>query len=129
MRFYNLKKLTLRNIKDILKSLHYQNFYEHAAHILSKLSGLPPPTINRDTEDKLRHMFRQIQEPFERHKPPDRLNFLSYSYVLHKFCQLLELDNFTKCFPLLKSREKLRAQDKIWKNICKDLKWQYIPSI
>ena len=45
------------------------------------------------------------------------------------FGQLLELDDFLKCFPYLKSTEKLRQQDAIWKDICKELKWQYIPSI
>ena len=56
-------------------------------------------------------------------------NFLSYSYVLHKFVQLLELDDFLPCFMLLKSREKLQQQDQIWKKICEYLKWQYIPSL
>ena len=98
-------------------------------HIISRLSGLPPPVIDRDTEDKLRKMFRMIQIPFENHRPKDRINFLSYSFVLHKFCQLLELDEFIKCFPLLKSRDKLRQQDNIWKGICTDLKWEYYPSI
>ena len=60
--------------------------------------------------------------------PPTRKNFLSYAYVLHKFCQLLEYDNLLSYFPLLKSREKLQQQDEIWKNICKELKWEYIPS-
>ena len=54
-------------------------------------------------------------------------NFLSYSYVLHKFVQLWELDEFLPCFMLLKSREKLHQQDKIWKDICNYLNWQYIP--
>ena len=61
--------------------------------------------------------------------PPTRKNFLSYSYVLHKFCELLEYDHLLPYFTLLKSREKLQQQDKIWKDICKDLQWQYIPSI
>lgn len=115
-------------MKGILKKLGLTQYYEHATHIISKLSKQPPPTINRETEETLRYMFKQIQEPFEKHCPKARINFLSYSYVLHKFCELLELDEFIKCFPLLKSREKLRQQDKIWKNICKELKWQYIYS-
>ena len=41
-------------------------------------------------------MFSKIQEPWGLYKPPGRKNFLSYSYVLHKFCQLLELDNLFK---------------------------------
>ena len=30
---------------------------------------------------------------------------------------------------LLKSREKLFEQEKIWKGICDDLKWKFVPSI
>ncbi|CAH6421625.1 Poxvirus Late Transcription Factor VLTF3 like [uncultured virus] len=116
-------------MKTILKTLGLTQYYEHATHIISTLSGQPPPTINREIEERLRLMFRQIQIPFEKHCPTNRVNFLSYSYVLHKFCQLLEIDDFTKCFPLLKSREKLRQQDKIWEKICVELRWQYIPSV
>ena len=32
-------------------------------------------------------------------------------------------------FPLLKSREKLFEQEKIWKNICKELNWEFKPCI
>ena len=128
-RLYEMKKLTLSHVKQVLKKLQLTQYYEHATHIISKLSGMPPPTINRETEEKLRLMFRQIQSPFEKHCPPSRTNFMSYSYVLHKFCQLLELDDFIKCFPLLKSRDKLRQQDKIWEQICDDLHWEFIPSV
>ena len=51
-------------------------------------------------------MFKDIQQPFQKHCPDDRKNFLSYSYVLHKFCELLELDEFLKCFPYLKAGVK-----------------------
>ena len=64
-----------------------------------------------------------------KHCPKDRKNFLSYSYVLHKFVQLLGLDEFLACFPLLKSREKLHQQDQIWKKICEELKWEFIKSL
>lgn len=128
-RITDFKKIKLKQMKIILKKLSLATYYEHVVHIISKLSGVPPPVIDRDTEEKLRKMFRQIQVPFEKHRPKERINFLSYSFVLHKLCQLLELDDFTKCFPLLKSREKLRQQDVIWKGICQDLKWEFIPSI
>lgn len=128
-RMYDVKKLSIMDMKKILKKLGLQQYYEHITYILSKLSGVPPPTISRETEEKIRLMFRQIQVPFEKYRPKDRTNFLSYSYVLHKFFQLLELDDFVKYFPLLKSREKLKQQDRIWKKICGDLGWDYIPSV
>ena len=51
------------------------------------------------------------------------------TYVLYKFSELLELNDLLKHFSLLKSREKLQQQDAIWKNICKELQWEFIPSI
>ena len=128
-RVTDMKKLNLPYMKKILKKLHLTQYYEHTTYIISKLSGVPPPTISRETEEKIRLMFRQIQVPFEKYCPKDRTNFLSYSYVLHKFFQLLELDDFIKYFPLLKSREKLKHQDKIWEKICSDLNWDYYPSV
>ena len=74
-------------------------------------------------------MFKEIQEPFIKHRPKNRKNFLSYSYVLHKFVELLSLDELLILFPLLKSREKTYEQDKIWKCICDDLKWEFIKSV
>ena len=81
-------------------------------------------------------MFLQIQEPFEKYKPPTRKNFLSYSYTLHKFFQILGLEEYTKYFTLLKSPEKLRQQDEIFRKIVaemaqkdKTIKWVFIPSI
>lgn len=128
MKKHNKKDIKQKLIRDVLSKLGLSNYYEHTAHIRSKITGIPAPKIDRETEEKLRLMFRQIEGPFMKHKPPTRTNFLSYSYVLHKFSELLELDELTECFPLLKNSEKLREQDKIWKNICADLKWQYIPS-
>jgi len=70
-----------------------------------------------------------IQVPFVKHCPEKRKNFLSYSYVLHKFVQLLGMHELTACFPLLKSRQKLYQQDTIWKKICKELEWPFIKSV
>jgi hypothetical protein len=83
----------------------------------------------QELEDKLRLMFHAIQKPFEKHKPANRKNFLSYSFVLYKMCELLSEDKYLPCFPLLKSREKLYIQDQIWENICRELQWQFIRTI
>ena len=58
-----------------------------------------------------------IQEPWELYKPGvERKNFLSYSYILYKFCEYLKLDDLLQYFPLLKSPQKLMEQDQVWKN-------------
>ena len=127
--YYDPKKLKYKDLRNILKRLKYNKYYEHIPHIISVISGKKAPTLDRKTEEILRSLFKEIQIPFMNNCPPNRKNFLSYSYVLHKFCELLEFDDLLEYFPLLKSREKLHGQDLIWKEICKDLKWQYIPSL
>jgi len=81
-------------------------------------------------------MFRQIQEPFIKHKPPSRKNFLSYAYILYQFFKILGLNEFAKYFPLLKSADKLRQQDEIFKKIVADMAevdksihWVFYPTI
>ena len=128
-RIDNMSNLTQSKIREILKKLKKNKYYEHVPHIMNKLNGLPPPIMSRDTEEILRRMFKEIQIPFAKHCPKVRKNFLSYSYVLHKFVQLLDLDEFMDCFILLKSREKLHQQDLIWEKICEHLKWEFIPSV
>jgi len=121
--------LSRTKIREILKKLKYNSYYEHVPHIMSRLNGNTAPIMDRDMEEKLRYLFKEIQPSFQKHCPSDRSNFLSYSYVLYKLCELLELDDFLHCFPLLKNRDKLYAQDKIWEKICKDLQWEFIRSI
>ena len=125
----DIKNITNLQVRDILKKLKLSKYYEHIPNIANIITGRTAPILTLHSEEILRSMFKDIQNPFMKHCPEERKNFLSYSYVLHKFCQLLELDDFLKYFPLLKSREKLQQQDKIWKNICLELDWQYIPSI
>ena len=101
-RITNMASLTNERIKSILKHMKVHKYYEHIPHIMYRLNGLPMPNFSPDLEEKLRTMFKQIQTPFLKHSPARRKNFLSYSYVLHKFLQLLEKDEYLSYFPLLK---------------------------
>jgi predicted RNA-binding Zn-ribbon protein involved in translation (DUF1610 family) len=124
----DLSTITRIRMKNILKKLKYNSYYEHIHYIINKLNTLPPPKITRDMERVFISMFVKIQEPWEQHKSANRKNFLSYSYVLHKFCELLELDHLLECFPLHKDSDKIMENDQIWEKICKDLNWEYISS-
>jgi len=125
----DLKKITYLKMRDILKRLRINKYYEHINYIINRINGIPTPQFSPELEDKLCNMFRSIQSPFLKHCPKDRKNFLSYSYVLYKFFQILGLNEYLKYFPLLKSREKLYIQDQIWKKICIDLNYEIIPSL
>tara|TARA_B100001758_G_C18360916_1_gene585680 strand:+ start:543 stop:1487 length:945 start_codon:yes stop_codon:yes gene_type:complete len=124
-----VEEITHARVRSLLKKLKFNKYYEHVPYITNILSGISPPKMPQELEEKLRIMFKDIQKPFDENCPSERKNFLSYSYVLYKFCELLSEDTYLKYFPLLKSKEKLYQQDIIWKKICKDLHWEYIPTI
>jgi uncharacterized Zn finger protein (UPF0148 family) len=128
-RFHNMAELTPDKLRDILKKIKKNKYYEHIPHIINQLNGLPPPTYSKDLQVMLDRMFTEIQIPFQKYRPKNRKNFLSYSYVLYKFFELLDMKDHCKNFNLLKSREKLYAQDLIWKKITKALGWKFIKSI
>ena len=130
-RMESIDDITHSRIRGYLKKLRLNKYYEHIPHIIRKLKGVAPPKIKPEIEETLRQMFYLIQEPFKKHCPSNRKNFLSYSYCLYKMAEIIGeddmLENFT--LPLLKSRDKLSVQDKIWKGICSELNWQFIPTI
>jgi len=128
-RKINKDDLDMFSLRKILKKLSYRKYYEHAPHMLQIINGKKPPNFTRRDEMTIKKMFKDIQKPFTLYCPKDRKNFLNYSYVLHKFCELLELDQYLEYFPLLKNTTKLKQHDKIWKNICKHMKWKYYKSI
>jgi hypothetical protein len=121
--------ITAERVKKYLKKLKLNKYYEHVPNLISKLTNRPPLIITTEFEKILLDLFDKIQQPFKKYCPENRKNFLSYSYTLHKFCQLLGKNEYLIYFPLLKSREKLFEQEKIWKGICSDLNWKFISSI
>jgi predicted amidophosphoribosyltransferase len=128
-RITDMSMLKKEKIKEILRKMNKSKYYEHVTHIINRLNGRNAPHMSRENEEKLRHMFREIQPSFVKHKPKGRRNFLSYSYVFYKFCELLEMDEFLGQFSLLKNRDKLYLQDQTWKLICQDMGWQYIRTL
>jgi hypothetical protein len=127
-KILDTKTITYNKMREILKRLRINKYYEHINYIINRINGIPTPQFSPDLEEKLCNMFRDIQTPFLKNCPKDRKNFLSYSYVLYKFFQILGLNEYLKYFPLLKSREKLYLQDQIWKKICEELNYEFIAS-
>ena len=124
----NIKTMSNKKAKDILKKLGYNKFYEHIPFIKDKL-GIKPPVMRPELEEKLCNLFLDIQKPYSKHCPDDRVNFLNYYYVLYKMCELLDERSFLPYFPMLKDPVKRIEQDQIWKKICGELDWEFIPTI
>jgi hypothetical protein len=114
--------------KEILKKLGYNKYYEHIPFIKDKL-GIKPPIMCPELEETLCNLFIELQSPYSKYCPDDRVNFLNYYYTAYKLCELLGEENYLPLFPLLKDREKRIEQDNIWKKICQELDWEFIPTI
>jgi len=123
-----LHQITNKKAKEILKKLGYNKYYEHIPFIKDKL-GIKPPIMSPELEETLCNLFMEIQAPYARYCPDDRVNFLNYYYTVYKLCELLNQVQFLEFFPMLKDREKRIEQDEIWKKICNELDWEFIPTI
>jgi len=122
-----LSKFTNSKAKEVLKKLGYNKYYEHIPFIKDKL-GIKPPTMTPELEETLCNLFMEIQGPYAKFCPDDRVNFLNYYYTVYKLCELLEKSEFLSYFPMLKDKEKRIEQDDIWKKICEELNWVFIPT-
>lgn len=123
----SIEEMTNEKTKTILKNLGYNKYYEHIPFIKEKL-GIKPPVMPVELEQKLCNLFLEIQKPYAKFCPDERVNFLNYYYVLYKMCELLEADEYLDHFYMLKDPVKRMEQDEIWKKICKELNWEFIPT-
>ena len=124
----NINELNNSTTKEILKKLGYNKYYEHIPFIKDKL-GIKPPIMTPELEETLCNLFLDIQTPYSKHMPKDRVNFLNYYYTVYKLCELLNEKEFLPYFPMLKDPEKRIEQDEIWKKICYELNWNFISTL
>jgi hypothetical protein len=121
-------QITNLKTKEILKKLGYNKYYEHIPFIKDKL-GIKPPVMTQKLESTLCNLFIELQAPYSKFCPDDRVNFLNYYYTAYKLCELLGEHSYLEHFPMLKDPEKRMEQDFIWKKICFELDWEFISTI
>ena len=81
LKITDLSKLDNKIMRTILKNLNLNSYYEHIPYIINKLNGIPPPTMTRELEEKVRSMFKEVQEPWINFKGSERKNFLNNNFV------------------------------------------------
>lgn len=137
-RINSNEKIDKKTIKMILKELDMTNYYDNINSIIRTISGKEAPKFPEDLEEKLISMFMRTLEPFEKNKNliPSRSNYLSYPYAIRKLLEILsriepesQASQFVQYFGLLKSRNKTWEHERVWKKICKENNWPFIPSI
>ncbi|VBB18113.1 hypothetical protein YASMINEVIRUS_576 [Yasminevirus sp. GU-2018] len=122
-------EVTIRFIEAMMKKHHLSDYYENIMFIYSKITGKRPQTISRDEYELVLKMFVEAEEVYEKkYKPPNRNNFLKYTFVLNKIFLTIKRPEVAEHFKLLKSPDKLKQQERVWQKICADLGWDYCSS-
>jgi hypothetical protein len=88
-----------------------------------------PPVMTQELEETLCNLFMELQSPYAKNCPDYRVNFLNYYYALYKLCELLGENQYLNDIPMLKDREKIIEQDEIWRKMCSELNWEFIPTV
>jgi hypothetical protein len=65
-RITDKKNITYSKIKEFLKKLKLNKYYEHIPYIITKITGEKRNPINQELENTLIQMFNEIQTPFEK---------------------------------------------------------------
>jgi hypothetical protein len=128
-RIQNLsEEINYDKMREILRKLGYNKYFEHIQYINS-MFGIRPPIMNERLHETLCVLFIEIQQPWAIHCPANRTNFFNYTYTLYQLCVLLDQTQYLPYIPLMKDREKQLEQDQIWCKVCKDLDWEYYPTV
>jgi len=127
-RIKDMSLINYDKMRDILRKLGFNKYFEHIQYINSQF-GIKPPIMNEELHETLCVLFIEIQKPWAVHCPANRTNFFNYTYTLYQLCVLLDQTQYLPYIPMMKDREKQLEQDMIWKKVCQDLDWQFIPSV
>jgi Poxvirus Late Transcription Factor VLTF3 like len=127
-RIKDLSVLNYTKMREILRKLGLNKYFEHIQYINS-MFGIKPPVMSEELHETLCVLFIEIQKPWATHCPPDRTNFFNYTYTLYQLCVLLDQTQYLPYIPLMKDQQKQKSTDLIWKKVCNDLDWCFFPTI
>jgi len=127
-RIQDIQEIDNITMREILKRIRLNKYFEHIQYINSLL-GIKPPTMSEELINTLCVLFIELQEPWALYCPQSRTNFFNYTYTLYQLCVLLDQKQYLPYIPMLKDLTKQKEQDMIWKKMCQHLDWMYFPTI
>lgn len=127
-RIKDLSTINYSKMREILRKLGYNKYFEHIQYINSQF-GIKPPIMTEELHETLCVLFIEIQKPWSMFCPAGRTNFFNYTYTLYQLCVLLDQKQYLPYITLLKDQVKQREQDAIWKLVCNYLDWEFYPTI
>jgi len=130
---YNLEHITdltgVNITRSILRKSKLTKFIENSHYIWAMASNRQPPYIKKLVEDKLIRYFKAIVQVYEPLKGDKRNSFMNYYYVLYKLLHLMKEYELLQYIPLLRTKQRIREHDRVWKKVCEELDWSFHPTV
>jgi hypothetical protein len=115
------------NTRNAMKRLGYSLYYDNTIYIMSRIRGTPLVQLSKKQETILIQMFLNLQHAFLQ-VSHGRANMLSYPYIIKKICEIKKWNNMARVIPTLKSHLRIHIQDELWKKVCVQMGWPFIPT-
>lgn len=122
---------TAVGVRTVLRRFRMSGFYKHAWAIsmhVRKILGIPVHVLNHVEEDLMKYMFARYHRLFLRIRGR-RKNGLSYNYVMFQMFRLLNRNDIAEQIPLIRCRMRLLQHDHVWRDVCRQFKWEFIPVV
>lgn len=114
-------------VKEAMKKQGLCKFYRNVVYIMTRLRGYPLVNLTASQEKVLVQMFCDFQQDFY-DLGLSRINMMSYPYLIKKFCEIKGWNSMASVIPMLKSQQRIVAQDKLWKQVCLFKRWKFTPT-
>lgn len=126
----NIRKIDNSILKEIMKKIGLQKYYDYRTYIRCRLLKIVLPDIltYEDKDIAIGRFVEVLNAWFIISEDPDK-SFISYPFCMKKIFELLDTKKFDLYLPLLDldcSDANLEKNMYIWKKICNYLQWQYI---
>lgn len=128
-KFKSADDITIMHIHDAVHDLKKSALYKSINQIYHIITNKPIPTLTPEQETLMKKLFNDIQDQWNECRPLNRKNFLPYLYCIHKFLQLMQLNDYLEFAPLMKDQSKLECIEESWQKICNKLGWIFHPSL
>jgi hypothetical protein len=117
----NDNETLFKQIRTILKKMNLLIYYEYVPYIVNTINKSSFPVISEAEKTLLTDKFMLVSKSYDFHK----YNFfLNQTFILYKLCQLTNI-KITVC-SYKKNSQKLLIYEKIWKELCDKLNWNYL---
>lgn len=123
----NVQVISYWVVRYALQRLKLQRYYANTVSIMNQLRGTPLVRLTKSQEQILVALFLELKDVYNQ-ADNERVNMLSYTYVIKKLCELKGWHKMAAVIPSLKSNSRIMYQDQTWKQVCCLKRWTFIPS-